>query len=266
MNAKAQKIIGLMTIVVVLLTASGCSGRGPRLRIGELQTESQAVELGGAQSVRVELEMGAGELDVAGGADGLLEADFTYNVAEFKPEVKYSGGTLSVRQPHIEERASLWDVDDYRYQWDLRLNSDVPIEMAIDLGAGKAALELGRLSLTRLGVKTGAGDVTIDLSSSSSLTRLEVEMGTGQVTVDLTGNWQEDLDVDLTGGVGELIVRLPSSIGVRVDIEAGISGIDTQGLTKDGDHYVNDAYGKSGATLRIDIKAGIGSIKLHVAE
>jgi hypothetical protein len=134
------------------------------------------------------------------------------------------------------------------------------------MGAGSAELKLGSLSLTRLGVKTGAGDSTVDLSGSSSLTRLEVEMGTGQVTVDLTGNWQNDLDVDLTGGVGELIVRLPSSVGVRVDIEAGISGVDTQGLAKDGDHYVNNAYGESEVTLRIDIKAGIGSIKLHVVE
>jgi hypothetical protein len=78
MIAKNAKGIALMVIIAVLLTASGC---GSGVRVGELQTESQTVELGGATSVRVEIDMGAGELDVTGGAAELLEADFAYNVA-----------------------------------------------------------------------------------------------------------------------------------------------------------------------------------------
>jgi hypothetical protein len=33
--------------------------------------------------------MGAGELQVGGAADALMEADFSYNVADWKPEVDY---------------------------------------------------------------------------------------------------------------------------------------------------------------------------------
>ena len=88
-------MIGALMIVVILLAANGCVGEGRRIRLGELQTESQSVELGGVESVRVELDMGAGELDVAGGADGLLDAGFTYNVAGYKPEVSYGSGVLA---------------------------------------------------------------------------------------------------------------------------------------------------------------------------
>jgi hypothetical protein len=89
------KVFGLLTMVVVMLLAvSGCVGRGPGVRVGDLQTESRSVALEGADSVRVEIDMGAGELDLGGGAAELLEADFSYNVAELKPEVEYDGETM----------------------------------------------------------------------------------------------------------------------------------------------------------------------------
>jgi len=259
-------MVGLWIIVVVLLAANGCIGRGPRLRVGKLQTESQVVELGGAESVRVDIQMGAGKLDVAGGAEGLLDADFTYNVAEFKPEVKYSGGTLVVRQPDVEGRASLWDLDDYRYEWDLRLNDAVPMDMSIDLGAGAADLKLGSLSLTKLDIDAGAGDVTVDLAGASSLARLNIDIGAGEVTVDLDGDWQVDLDAEVKGGAGKATLRLPRGVGVRVDVQGGLGKVNASGLKKDGDAYVNDAYGESEVTLRIDVQAGLGAIDLELGE
>jgi hypothetical protein len=234
--------------------------------VGKLQTESQVVELGGAESVRVEIWMGAGKLDVAGGAGGLLDADFTYNVAEFKPEVAYSSNVLTIRQPDVEGRASLWDLDDYRYEWDLRLNDSVAMDMSIDVGAGAADLKLGSLSLTKLDIEAGAGDVTVDLAGASSLARLNIGIGAGEVAVDLSGDWQVDLDAEIKGGVGKATLRLPRGVGVRVDVEGGLGKVNASGLKKDGDAYVNDAYGESEVTLRIDVQAGVGEIDLELGE
>ncbi len=259
-------MVGLLTTVLVLLAANGCVGTGPRLRVGELQTESKVVERGGADSVRVEIEMGAGELNVAGGADGLLAADFRYNVADFKPEVAYSDNVLTVRQPDVEGRASLWDVGDYRYEWDLRLNDSVPMEMRINLGAGTAGLKLSSLSLTRLDIDAGAGDIAVDLAGVPSLTRLNAKMGAGRLTLDLTGDWQADLDAKIEGGVGGATLRLPHSVGVRVEAEGGLGTVNASGLTKDGSVYVNDAYGQSAVTLHINVKAGVGVIDLELEE
>ena len=76
-------LITLVLFATVLL--AGCVSQA---RVGALQTESQSVELGDASSVRVEISFGAGDLNLAGGADKLLEADFTYNVARLKPVVE----------------------------------------------------------------------------------------------------------------------------------------------------------------------------------
>ena len=263
MRRQEFRFATLLVIVVVLFAATGCDEGA---RVGDLQTVSETVELGDAESVRVEIDMGAGELDVSGGSNELLEATFTYNVEELNPEATYSNGKLVVRHDDIKEGiGTFFDLDDYRNEWDLRLNEGVPMEMSIDLGAGRTDLTLGSLALTTLDINAGAGGVDLDLSGSQSLNRLDFDMGAGEFTLDLTGDWQDDLEAVIRGGVGELNLRLPSNVGVRVDVDTGIGGVDTSGLTKDGDVYTNDAYGESEVTLRISIDGGVGQINLDVA-
>ncbi len=36
------------------------------------------------------------------------------------------------------------------------------------------------------------------------------------------------------------------------------------GFKKDGDAYVNDAYGKSAVTIRVDVQCGIGQVNLKL--
>ncbi len=264
MNKRNSKSSILMAIMMVLIISTACTLATPGFKVGPLQTESRSIEQVDAESVRAEIEIGAGELDVNGGVADFLQADFIYNITELKPEVKLSDDVLTILTPETEGTASFWDLDDYRNEWDLHFNNNVPMEMRVFLGAGRANLNVGDLTLTRLDVDTGAGEVNLDLNGSSALTRLEITAGVGAVIVDLTGDWQTDLNAGIEAGVGELTLLLPSSACVRVTVEGGINDTNTTGLTKDGDDYVNDACGLSDVTLRIDISAGIGNINLNL--
>ena len=260
---KFQMILAsLLILAAISLTITACEEGA---RVGELQTKSQTIELGDADSVNVDVQMGAGELNVSGGADELLEATFTYNVDELNPRASFSDDNLVVEDSDVDEGfGSLLDLDEYRNEWDLRLNEDVPMEMNIDLGDGRSNLALGALALTRLNIDGGAGDVDLDLGGSQSLNQLDFDIGTGEVTIDLTGDWQNDLDARILGGVGEFSLRLPSEVGVRVEVETGIGDVDASGLTRDGNTYTNDAYGVSAVTLRIDVEGGVGKINLDI--
>jgi hypothetical protein len=253
----------LVLIAVSLVAPVTACNRG--VRVGDLQTKSQTVELDGADSVNVAIQMGAGELDVSGGASELLEATYTYNVEELNPQATFSGGRLEVKDSGLDEGiGSLFDLGEYRNEWDLRFNEDVPMEMTVDLGAGRSNLELGALSLTTLNVQGGAGDVALNLNNSRSLSQLAVEMVAGETTVDLTGDWQNDLNARITGGLGQLNLRLPSDVGVTIEAETGIGDVNATGLTSDGNTYTNDAFGVSDVTLRIAIEGGVGQINLDV--
>jgi hypothetical protein len=232
----------LLAIMAGLAVMSACTtGSVP---VGELETETRSVELGDAKSVRAEIHMGAGELKVGGGAAKLLEADFAYNVARWRPEVNYSvsggQGRLEIRQP----AGIHGPMGRVRYEWDLRFSDAVPLELSVELGAGRADLTLGALSLSSLALK----------------------MGAGETLVDLTGSWKNDVTARIEGGVGKATIRLPQDTGVRVNAQGGIGAIHAHGFKRDGDAYVNDAFGKSEVTVRVDVQGGVGEINLELAE
>jgi hypothetical protein len=233
-------------LIIVLLFAillAGCKPK-PVLRVGELQTESQSVELGDAKSVSVKIRMGAGNLKVNGGVENLLGADFTYNVAELKPEVKFKGGTLIIWEPGNEGQINWQGMTDFRNEWSLRFNNELPMDLSVEIGAGSGDLQLADLSLTGLDISVGAGECTLDLNS----------------------NWARDLDVSIDTGAADVTVRLPKNVGVRVEVEEGPHTIDAPNLTQDGRVYTNSAYGESQVTLHVNIKAGIGWIQLEVVD
>ena len=250
------------SLLLILAVSCGESPEtGPRVE------EYRSMDLLGAEIVRAEIEMKAGILEIGGGADALMEADFVYNVDQWKPEVIYEvdggRGELLVRMPKTELSGF---GEGFKYEWDLRFNDDVPMELFVELGAGESDLNLASMHLERLKVMNGAGETRVNVGGNPVLKKLNIYTGAGEVELDLVGDWDHDLDASIKGGVGEITVRLPSNVGVRVDASKGIGSIKADGFMKDGGDYVNDAYGKSGVTLSIDITAGIGEIRLETKE
>lgn len=247
-RAHSTRLTGGDIFLLIFLLLIGSAFSGTYRKTTEWRSSSapgdfhraESVEVGEAESVEVRLEMVAGDLRLSGGAQQLLEADFDYDVKEWEPRLSYNvlgkRGKLSLRQPG---RTS-FILGNRRNRWDLRLNSDVPLELDIKMGAGHGTLALGGLNLTKLKFKIGAG----------------------QVEADFRGEWKQDLEADIEGGVGEAVIQLPRDVGVRVRVRGGIGSIDVEGLKKRGRSYVNDAYGKSPVTLELDVKGGIGSIRI----
>jgi hypothetical protein len=60
-------------------------------------------------------------------------------------------------------------------------------------------------------------------------------------------------------------VLLLSQVGVRVNAGTRFGRVNTDGLQKQGEAFVNDAYGDSNVTLRVDVQGGLGQINLNVA-
>jgi hypothetical protein len=265
MTRNTRSAAGLLVLVAILFLATSCVISA--LEIGPLQTDSETVEAGAAEEASVELTMGAGRLNIDGGANDLMEAQFTYNVEACKPEVSYDVndgfGRLKVDQP--DTRDLPLDMGEIQYEWDLRFTESVPIDMEVTMGAGDGQFELDSLMLNSLRFEGGAGDIEVDLSGSS-LRDLDIRMGAGDVSVDLSGNWQQDLSANMQGGVGRATVIVPSKAGVRVEVQGGLGQVNAAGLNRSGNVYTNDAYGESEVTLEIDIEGGIGEINLELAE
>jgi len=245
LNSIGTRTAVLLASTVLLLSMTSCVCVGERVELVDLRTEEQTVDVGDAERVVIEVEIGIGKLDITGGSSALLDAEFTYNVAEWAPAVDYSvkngKGYLSITQPDAEGKSV---PDKARNEWELSLTDDVPIDLNIDMGVGNVLLELGDIRLT-------------DLS---------MDQGVGNVKINLVGERTGDLEASVDGGVGNITVVVPSSVGVLVEADTGIGSFSTHGLKKLGDSFVNDAYGESESTITLSIDAGIGRITVETED
>ncbi len=205
---------------------------------------SQTVEAQGAKSVQANIVLGAGDLNVSGGATNLLEADCSYYRSWQIPHLRYdvagANGNLELRESG-EHDVHFGFGENEGSKWNLRLGNQAPLDLDVKLGAGSGHLDLSGVPLTHLRVAGGAG----------------------KLYVDLRGDWKQSFDGRIAAGVGTITVRLPSTVGVRVHAKGGLGSVYAPGLRREGNVYENAALGKSPVTLNLDVSSGIGTINLE---
>ena len=207
---------------------------------GETRHDTVHVDLGKAEAARVEIRMGGGELHVKSGTPKLLDADFAYNVPEWKPMVDYrdtpAEGELTISQPNNTGNAFGKTV----YTWDLNLNGQLPLDVSTHLGAGEASLQLGQMNLHSVDVHVGAGELKLDLR----------------------GEPKRDYNVQVHGGVGAATVYLPKNAGISATASGGIGDISARGLEKRDGVWINPERVQAPVTVHLDVKGGVGEIRL----
>lgn len=209
--------------------------------MNDVRNETQAIDLGSASTASVLLEFSAGKLKVGGGADRLMEATFRYNVDDWKPLVNYNvNGSQGELVVNIPDDNKLPVGRELINEWDVRLNNSVPLDLEIQTGAGESNLDLSTLAASNLRIEVGAGTTNLDLS----------------------GNWDHDVSAYVTGGVGNLSIKLPAEMGVRVIMDAAIVNVTANGLINEEGGYVNKAFGSAAHTLTLNLQAGVGSVIL----
>jgi N-terminal domain of toast_rack, DUF2154/Domain of unknown function (DUF5668) len=200
----------------------------------------ESIDKRDAKSVRMSVKMPAGDLTMSGGADSLLNADFAFGNSWGQPKIEYSvhggQGELSVEQAGGGTLVTNSD-----NTWNLKVSDSIPIDLEVDVGAGRGVFRFAKVDLTRL----------------------ELNIGAGQADVDLSGERAKDLEAEIQGGVGEATIRLPKDVGVVAVVHGGLGSIDTHGLKEEDGQYVNEAYGKSPTTIHLSVNGGIGSIRLQ---
>lgn len=136
--------------------------------------------------------------------------------------------------------------------------------------ASVSAVDVGLL-------QRGAGERTYAPSSAASL-QDGYQLGAGSLTLDLTGVPPEELvgrRVRVQVGVGELVVLLPSSSDVAVDVVARarageldvLDGATTRSRDDEGGTNLVDRYRDPGApadgeVLDLDLEVGLGTVQV----
>jgi hypothetical protein len=241
-----KTVVGTLGLLVAagLLMTTGCVR--VEIPMGESRSDSDQIDADGASELVASIDMGAGKLSVSGGGGELMEAEYDFSRTEWRPEVEYDvtagEGRLSVRTPN---RPSFGLSGNMRYEWDIVLTDELPLDLSVNMGAGQADLDMRGTDLRQLGVNLGAGDTTVDLS----------------------GDWDSDLEAEINAGAGTLELRVPSDVGVRiVGYQDGLGSYRADGFAQDGDALVNDAYESADVRFDIVLRRGLGDVTVETVE
>lgn len=278
----------IIPVTAIALAGLACSPINvhvnvPKLTTGPTETFAVNEPLPDTQSpTNVMLTMAAGEFNLSGGADGLVQGDIRYNVADWKPSLTTGAGSFALEQGNTKQDG--FPDDNVINQWNLKLG-DAPMNLSVRAGAYKGQFDLSGVPLHNLAINDGASDADVTFTSlnpvqmddftyrsgasqvklsglaNANFKTMEFTGGAGDYTLDFSGELQQDATVTVDAGVGSVKIIVPAGTAAKVVVTNAVGSVDTSGSwTANGDTYSNGGAGK---TLTIFVKMGVGSLELR---
>ncbi|HEX2249633.1 MAG TPA: hypothetical protein VHH32_04755 [Gemmatimonadales bacterium] len=248
-------------------------------------------QMHGETRLSARLEYAAGLLRVAAGpAAQLYGMDLSYDDARYQPVSDYDAESRTVTlgvTPEGEGGVRVVSRSQLRQVAAITFSPAVDLALAMTLGAVDADVDVGGLRITALSLKSGASRTVLrfsqpnpvrcriaDISAgaaevsivglgNSRCEAIQFEGGMGKVLLDFTGKWSSDSRAQVKMAVGELTLRLPRSIGVRVRMDKVLSSFEPAGLVRRGDVFESLDYQRRTRHLVLDLRTAVGGVNLE---
>lgn len=248
-------------------------------------------QLHGETRLRADLDYRAGGLRITPGrATELYRMDASYDEERYAPTSAYDAGrgavTLGLQAAgqgglRVVSRRQL------RQDATVAFAPSVDLHLDLTLGAVQADIELGGLSLNQLVMEAGASQAVLRFSApnlsrcrsveitagaaeltvlglgNSRCDRFALEGGMGKVTLDFAGAWTGSTEAEIKMAVGEVTLRLPRTIGVRLTVDRFLASFDSSGLVRMGDAFQSPGYDRAERRLDIDLTTAVGGVKVE---
>ena len=208
-------------------------------RVDFKSAEKFSIPLQGAKEARLEINHGAGQIDLSAGAN---EGDFLTGVAGVgmnqsshldgdKLEVEIDAGPSFM--PFIGPEGGVWQ---------FRLNPDLPTSLDIDAGASRLNLDLRDLQVKYLSFDGGASHITLTLPARV-----------------------ENMVADLEAGAASIDLNVPQGVGLRLRLKSvGTLKIDeSRFVPREGRVYQSADYDTAKYRAEVNIEGGATSIRVN---
>ena len=281
MNARTARLA-----LAALVTAHSLVARTAGAQ--EWRTLESSRQLRTAEPTSVRIEFAAGTIDIGPTSDALLyRMKLRYDAERGTPVATFDEASRSLTIGTRSAGSLTWNSHS-REGSTLRaeLTRSAPLRMALELGAAHGDIQLGGLRLTDLSLKTGATRLRIDFSEPNreALAGFDLDVGAAEVTVtrggnahagrvrinvgagaldyDLSGAWEGETDLTANVAIGQLTLRVPTDVGVRVTARTFLAGFERLGLEKRGDMWYSPGYDNAKRRLTAHVTAVLGGFEL----
>ena len=259
----------------------------PALEGQNWKTVSASRGANGEEHLEVSVTYGVGELRLSAGPENLLyRTRLTFDEDAATPVNEYRDGELRVGISQYRGNALRFKEWSSEGAFDVELSPRVPMDLDLEFGAVQADLDFTGLSLTSLELETGASESSVHMDEPNAVVmdqasfhvgaadfnisglgnfnarRISVEAGVGSVTLELGGTWAQESELEIEMGLGSLELRIPRSLGVKLERNSFLTSMDTGGMVRrDGAYY---SANWEGADRRIDVEisAAFGSVDI----
>ncbi len=199
--------------------------------------------LDGAEFLELEVEFGAGELrisDLPAGSTDLLQAKLSGygSNAEVVSRVTRSENRAEVKLENVQN--SFFNIDINR-ELEVKIASDVEIDLLIQSGAGDISIDLERLRVTNLDLEAGA--VSAELVTPAQAGFTDATIGIGAASLEIT---------------------VPEDVAARIRVDAGMSSVDIDDrFPKVNGVHESPGYDAAAHRLNLEVVGGAASIEVE---
>jgi hypothetical protein len=178
----------------------------------DVATSQIKVDLrGGISEQELLISTGAMNLNISGETDYLIEGELKSDI--MKPNVKTSyQDNVAKTEIKPEGTDKMWfGVFGFKNELNLSLNQNIPLDLALKMGAASINLDLSSYKLKALFIEAGASSIDMKLG-------------------EVIGN---EFVIDAKTGASSIKISVPQNYNVRVESESALSSINTPDDTSD---------------------------------
>jgi uncharacterized membrane protein len=213
-----------------------------------LLTSQAVVPLDNAARADVHLEHGGGQLTlhagapkdmlVAGTFGGGLDSQSVHEGDLLKNRLSVNGrrGFMSLRYPWAWDNANSLD-------WDVSLNSEIPLALTIETSAGQSNLDLSELRVNTLNLEINASSATLTLPTQSIETKVKI-----------------------SSSLSSSIIKIPSEAGAHIYIDKPLANLEIDlnrfTMLQNGREYRSVDYETAANHIDIQVDLTLSSMKI----
>jgi hypothetical protein len=144
--------------------------------------------------------------------------------------------------------------------WWLSLPTATTLDLAAEINAGRASLDLAGAQLRSASFTVNAGDARVDLSGAA-VGQLSMRVNAAAASILLPAT--QDLTADLSVSAGSLKVCAPSGLGLRVHATTVLASANYGDLVRAGDAWESSRYATANHHADVTIAATVGSVEIN---
>ncbi|HYV96133.1 MAG TPA: toast rack family protein [Gemmatimonadaceae bacterium] len=282
-TGKGRRVKGWAAFALVAITVLAS-----QLRAQTWRTFDVARSARDTQPVSVHVAYGAGRIRIQPTASRTLyDAHFRYDAERSEPTYSFDAASrrldVGVRQTSVARSMKGGEGSELK----LLLGAGSPMRLELDVGAAEGDIDLSGLRVEELLLQTGATDTRVRFDSpnpmhmrmlrmqvgaasvdvlglgNANTDHVELNLGVGKAVLDFSGEWHGDADVSVASALGQVTLRVPGDVGIRVESSRFLHSVNATGMVKRDGYSVSDNWETARFKLRLKSSGALGSLDIE---